>query len=128
MNKEISKTLLLRDALKEVLEAAGVNAYPDEAPQNAKYPYVVFTNKVITNETPAACSLEVNVWDEYHTFSRVNDVMDKIEAEVSEMEFLTDQWILWIYKGQRDNPADENKKIKRCREQFVLKTAERNRK
>ena len=122
----MTASLELRDLLKQALTLDESKAYPSEASKNATYPYSVFTVKITDpSSVPVVGILEVNVWDMQNTYSRANSIMDAIEKK-TEVRHTNEKMMAWMYKGQRDEVPDENKDIKRVREQFEIRFAERN--
>lgn len=114
----------LNSFLKQILSVDKAKAFCDEADDREPYPYSVFELKT-TSDMPVIGTLEVNVWDSSKTYSRANDVMDKIEKKVKEELFNNEKFIIRIYPGQRQSVKDPDNTIKRIREQFDIRIAER---
>lgn len=102
------------------------DAFCEEAPEDASYPYKVFSAKRV-NETDGrqAYSLEINVWDRHQYYSRAESLMDELEHKLHRCNYLTDRYLIRIFQGQRQNVPDQDKEIKRVREQFEMYVYER---
>ena len=111
----------LNAELKKILEA-----FPEEAPKDAAYPYKVFSARRISGKDgKQTYELEINVWDQNSYYSRANSVMDALEHELHRCNYMTDSHLIRIFKGQRQNVTDPDKDIKRVREQFEMHVYER---
>ena len=107
---------LLKDELEEYL-----SAYYMEAPEDAQYPYAVFElNRLTENYERQAMILEVNVWDKHKYFSRAEAKMDDIEKLLHGYFELTNHDVFYCFNGSRMAVPDDDKQIKRIREQFEL--------
>ena len=114
-------TVKLKKFLEDLLEA-----YSDEAPENASYPYKVFTiRKISDNDGISHYILEVNAWDRNKTYSRVETLMDILEKKLKKQSFQEEEFLVYTYTGTRDNIPDTDKMIKRIREQFEMRVVER---
>lgn len=112
---------LLKDELEEYL-----GAYYMEAPEHAKYPYAVFElNRLSENDERQAIILEINVWDKHKYYSRAEEMMDTIEGLLHGTYELSNSDIFYCYNGARQPIPDDDKQIKRIREQFELYYYER---
>ena len=123
----ILKTAELRDTLKELFEALlNKKAYYLEAPQGAEYPYIVFEPSRLTSEYGVEkYDLEINAWDSYATASRIDALMDTLESGIDKYKHYDKSRTFVIHKGNRQYVSDEDKKIKRVRENFELTVVER---
>jgi len=120
----VATTNKLKNAVKTVLEGAVVDSvFYKTAPEDAKYPYYVFEIRRLSGDGPVDnYILEINAWDKHHTSSRIEAGMDKIDALDGFKEiFNEDSFAFVIYKGARNSIDDEDKSIKRIREQMELK-------
>lgn len=122
----MTDTLLIRDAVKELIAEAGTKVYHVGAPDDAIYPYTVFDFKRVTNDVIDRYSLEVDVWDEYSTHSRVDTIMDKIEEQIDRRVECKDIIVVIHKDDVREHVIDENKAIKRTHELFILDVGRRN--
>jgi hypothetical protein len=110
-------TIKLKRFLEELLEG-----YSDEAPEDATYPYKVFSiRKLVAEDGISSYMLEVNVWDKHRYYSRAESVMDKLEKLLNKQVFNTQDLVIYTYIGQRDNIVDQDKQIKRVRGQFEIR-------
>ena len=67
-------------ALKGELEAL-TGAYYEEAPEDAAYPYMVFSARRLTEDAgQQVYTLEVNAWDQHPYYSRAEGMMDVREV------------------------------------------------
>lgn len=112
---------LLKDELEEYL-----GAYYMEAPEDAKYPYAVFElNRLSEDYDRQSYLLEINVWDEHKYYSRAEATMDEIEQKLNGCFELSDNNLFYVFNGNRQPIPDDDKRIKRIREQFELYLYER---
>lgn len=118
----MSRTLYLRDLIKESITDTNYQVYQDEAPEGASYPYVVFEVSATTEDDfPKSGILEINAWDRHNTFSRVDNVMDIIEGKLRH-QFFKNQYVAFrTFDGTRSHIPDEDKAIKRTREKFIIR-------
>lgn len=106
----------LNKELEKLLEA-----YCEVAPENAKYPYKVFSAKKLSEaDNKGTYVLEVNVWDQHPYYSRAESIMDKLEQKLHRCNHMTDKHFIYIYKGKRQPIPDPDKTIKRVMEQFEM--------
>lgn len=106
--------------LKKELESL-IGAFCEEAPKDTSYPYKVFSAKRISdNDGRQQYILEINVWDQHQYYSRAESLMDELEQKLHRCNYLTDSFLIRIFKGQRENVPDPDKTIKRVREQFEM--------
>ncbi len=101
-------------------------AFCEEAPKDIPYPYAVFSAKRINEmDGRQAYSLEINVWDRHQYYSRAENMMDELESKLHRCNHLTDGFLIRIFRGQRQNVPDQDREIKRIREQFEMYVYER---
>lgn len=118
----MTHTLELRDLIKSALSDSSYSVYADEAPQNAKYPYVVFeVSKSSAEVFPFVGYLDVNVWDNYKTYSRVDSIMDLIESKLRNEYFQNNAVGFRCFDGDRSHIVDTDKAIKRTKEKFMIR-------
>ena len=112
-------------SLKKALEEL-TGAYCEEAPKDAVYPYTVFSvRRLSDNEGGQSYILEVNAWDQHAYYSRAESVMDELEKKLHWCNHLTDEFLIRIFKGRRQNVPDPDKTMKRVMEQFEMHVFER---
>ena len=112
---------LLKDELEDYL-----GAYYMEAPESATYPYAVFElRRMVEDYERQSIILEVNVWDKHRYYSRAEEMMDTIEGLLHGTYELSNNDIFYVFNGNRQNIPDDDKDIKRIREQFELYYYER---
>lgn len=101
-------------------------AFNEEAPEDAAYPYAVFSARRISeSDRKQIYSLEINVWDQNAYYSRAESMMDELEQKLNRCNQMTDLFLIRIFEGQRQNVPDPDKTIKRVREQFEMHVYER---
>ena len=111
--------------LKRELEAL-TGAYYEEAPAGAEYPYMVFSAQRLSDDDGKQIySLEINVWDQHEYYSRVERIMDTLEKKLHRCNYMTDKFLIRIFRGRMQNVPDQDKTIKRIREQFELQVFEK---
>lgn len=95
-------------------------AYYEEAPEDAAYPYAVFSlRRLGDGEGKQTCSLEVNIWDQHPYYSRAEDMMDALEERLHRCSLNTGEgFLVRIFKGARQNVPDPDRTIRRVREIF----------
>ena len=112
---------LLKDELADYL-----GAYYMEAPEDAEYPYAVFElNRLSEDYERQSVILEINVWDSHKYYSRAEATMDDIEAKLHGHFQLSNNDVFYVFNGSRQPVPDDDKDIKRIREQFELYYYER---
>ena len=118
-----SPTVNLRNLIKSVLNDAGdFEVYADEAPKTASYPYVVFeVSRNSAEDFPFVGYLEVNAWDKYKTYSRVDDVVDQIERKLRFQYYDGSNVAFRCFNGDREHLPDTDESIKRTREKFMIR-------
>lgn len=101
-------------------------AFLEKAPKDVAYPYKVFSVKRLTeSEGRQQYTLEINVWDQHDYYSRAESMMDELESKLHRCNHLTDDFLIRIFKGQRENVSDPDKSVKRVREQYEMYVYER---
>lgn len=104
---------------KEIERITG--AYCEEAPETVEYPYKVFSMRRLSDsEGFQNYVLEVNVWDKHQYYSRAESIMDELEQDLHRCNCITEDFVIRIFRGQRQNVPDTDKAIKRVREQFEM--------
>ena len=117
----------LRNVLVKLFEEATEHdAYYQRADKKAEYPYSVFDIRRISIDSGIGkYVLEVNCWDHYDTNSRIVKMMEDIENAVHKQTIVTEFGSMVIYKGPWDPIEDDNKDIKRIREQMEMQVVGR---
>lgn len=91
-------------------------AYADEAPDGAAFPYVVYNiNSFAFEDVRDDITLEIDIWDEYPNYSRVELMADNIEAEFTGNAVHNDTATILpqFFRYIRTKVPDPNKKLKR---------------
>lgn len=117
----------LKDTVKKMLESGtDIPVFYQRAGKDEKYPYFVFEcRRLSENSGIEQFVLEVNGWDQHPTSSRIEKKMDELEAAIHTMKHNNSDRVVVIYKGTKSPVDDEDKSIKRCREQFEMQVCER---
>lgn len=111
----------LSDNIKEL-----INAYSDTAPEDAIYPYSVFELRQISAEDDCQkYVLEVNVWDSYRTYSRVDLLANEIKKRLHKQIITNSDRCISSHLESNNHVIDEDKQIKRVRLQFSLSNYEK---
>lgn len=106
--------------LKKELEAL-TGAYSEEAPEEAEYPYAVFSaQRLGESEGKQTFMLEINVWDQHPYYSRAESVMDELEKKLHRCNHGIEGGLIRIFNGKRVNVPDPDKSMKRVRELFEM--------
>lgn len=96
-------------------------AYREEAPEDAAYPYLVFSARRLTEEGGGQVyALEVSAWDQHPYYSRAEGMMDMLERKLHRCNYMAGGRLIRIFKGARQNVPDSDRTIKRVREQFEM--------
>lgn len=112
-------------SLKKELENL-TGAFCEEAPKDAVYPYSVFSARRLSeSDGRMNYVLEINVWDQHNHYSRAESVMDELEQKLHRCNHITNDYLIRIFKGSRENVSDSDKTIKRVREQFEMHVYQR---
>ena len=109
---------------KELEKLTG--AYCEDAPNDAAYPYKVFSARRLSeSEGKQNYILEINVWDQNAYYSRAQSIMEQLEKELHRCNYISEDYLIRIFKGQSEKVTDQDKDIKRVREQFEMFVYER---
>jgi len=97
-------------------------AYREEAPEEAEYPYAVFSARRLTEgDGIQMYTLEINVWDQGARYSRAEEMMDSLERKLHRCRHITGTGtLIRIFKGSRQNVRDPDPTIKRIWQQFEM--------
>lgn len=107
--------------LRKVLEEL-TGAYYEDSPENAEYPYAVFSlQKLGEEEGIEKYILEINVWDQHAYCSRAEKMTDDLEKLLHRGIFYTENFLIRIFADRRQNIPDQDKNIKHIREQYEMK-------
>lgn len=117
----------LKDSVKTLLETnTNIPVFYREADKDAKYPYFVFAyRRIDENNGIERYEVEVNGWDQNRTSSRIEAKLDAMERAVHTLKHMDDDRVLIMYMGRKEPVDDEDKSIKRIREQFEMTVCER---
>lgn len=118
---------MLNKIIENLLKTISDNVYEDEAPDDAKEPYIVFNIKRITTVgIMDQYNLEINVWDTHKTYARANDLLSKVDQAINFYVYTDSNMFVEIYKGPQEKIVDSDKHVKRIREQCELRFIERS--
>ena len=117
----------LKAPVKTILESGtDIPVFYERADKNTSYPYFVFEcRRISENSGIEQYVLEVNGWDQGSTSSRIESKMDELEKAIHNLKYNDRDRTIIIYKGQKNPVDDEDKSIKRYREQFDMRVCER---
>lgn len=108
-------------SLNKVLEKL-TGAYCEEAPEDAVYPYAVFSARRLSeSEGVQSYTLEISVWDQHEYYSRAESMMDALEEKLHRCSHRAAGFRIRCFRGHRQNVPDPDRSIKRVREQFEMK-------
>lgn len=116
------RTNEVRDVILAVITASSERpSFYEQAELSADYPYSVFDMRRMTaTEGIERYALEVNVWDKYKTYSRVDYIADAIERDMDKTVLMINSAVLTMHKDSRQIIEDEDKNIRRIRLQMEL--------
>lgn len=115
----------LNKAIVSYLKANNINAIDNEAIGNENYPYaVISTTRLNANDCISNWTLEINVWDKNHYYSRSETIADDIEKLLDFKTMKVGDNFVCMFKAGKMNIPDTDKAIKRVRTQFDLKIYE----
>lgn len=119
----MSRTAELQSITQAVITDAGHTAYADEAPDNATYPYVVYSiNSFSYEDIRDDIILDIDIWDYYANYSRVEAMADAIEAAFEGLVVHDDAATVLpqFFRYIRTKVPDTDKKIKRINLKFEI--------
>lgn len=118
---------VLKNTVKTMLESVtDIPVFYERAEKDARYPYFVFECRRLSGGNGVEkYVLEVNGWDQASTSSRIEAKMDELEAAIHTLKHNNRDGVVIIYKGPKAPVDDEDKSIRRCREQFEMQVCER---
>ena len=117
----------LEITVKAILGAGtDIPVFNERADKDTGYPYFVFEcRRLSENSGIEQYILEVNGWDKRSASSRIRAKMDELEKAIHTLKSNDKDRTIIIYKGPKVMVDDEDKSIKRCREQFEMQVCER---
>ena len=117
----------LKTTVQTMLESGtDIPVFYERAEKDARYPYFVFECRRLSESNGVEkYVLEVNGWDQALTSSRIETKMDDLEVAIHALKHSNTDRVIIIYKGSRGPVDDEDKSIRRCREQFEMQVCER---
>lgn len=112
------KMIELRKSLSSFLKGKHPRVYYEEAPENAVYPYVVYSlsNSINTTTSYEQFVLDVDGWDTpvKGDTTVIETLMDSVDTGINEKTFIiNDVYAVTIYRENRLVVRDEDKLIKR---------------
>jgi len=69
--------------------------------------------------------LEVNIWDQGQYYSKAEAMMDELEKKLHRNSYMTEGYLIRIFKGKRQNIPDPDRTLKRVQEQFEMHVYEK---
>lgn len=93
-----------------------------DIPDNSQFPYIVYDLRRVQADSESEFQqyiFEVNVWG-HSTSVEVSDILDRIESIFFKFQWIDENCEITVYPGQRQFIDDEDKTIKRIREQFEM--------
>lgn len=117
----------LKTTVQKILESGtDIPVCYQRAKKDMKYPYFVFEYRRLSdNSGIEQYVLEVNGWDQSPTSSRIEKKMDELEEAIHTLKVNDSDRVVIIYRGSKEPIDDEDKSIRRCREQFEMQVCER---
>lgn len=122
----MSRTMELRKHIKAILDEYATSYYVN-ASDKAIYPYLCYEMRVINSEdNKSSYILEINAWSKENTVV-IDEIMDAVEKKLNFYKHVDENLLISTYKGQnREFVEDNDKTIKRIREQFEMQVYERS--
>lgn len=93
-----------------------------DIPDSSQFPYIVYDLRRLTADSETESGqyvFEVNVWGRA-TSTEVSDILDGVESIFHRFQWIDENCEITVYPGQRQFVDDEDKIIKRIREQFEM--------
>lgn len=117
----------LKNTVQAMLEqGTDIPVCYQRADKNTLYPYFVYEYRRLSDDSGIErYVLEVNGWDQNQTSSRIEKKMDELERAIHTLKISNEDRVVVIYKGLRNPVDDEDKSIRRCRQQFEMQVCER---
>lgn len=117
----------LDTTVKEILSSGtDIPVFIERSTKETKYPYFVFECRRLSEDSGIEkYVLEVNGWDQQPTSSRIKAKMNELEKAIHKLKHNDKDRTIIIYKGQKSMVDDEDKSIKRIRQQFEMHVCER---
>lgn len=119
----MSRSAELQIIVQNKMEALGLTAYADEAPDGAIYPYVVYSIDSFSYEDARDdIVLDCDVWDQSPNYAAVEDIADKIEMGFDKYSHHSeDSTVLPIFfRYVRNKVPDTDHKLKRINIKFEI--------
>lgn len=108
----MTKSLIIRDIIQDLISPI-CDSYHLEAPESAVYPYAVHEERKVTQNSTEIYTVEINVWDKYKTYSRVEKLADEIEKAL-DREYISKSGVfIVLHANYKQNVDDPDKQIKR---------------
>lgn len=129
----MSKTIVLRESLKETIESALTQAsftaevYYAQAKRDHGQPYIILTVEEVTRmDGRITYELEVNCIDYGNNTAQCENIADCVTAALDHTVTIEEEIEYHIYANRRNNVSSEDEKIIRRRLTFDLYLYERN--
>lgn len=107
----------------DIMEITG--AYKDFPHKDAAYPYAVFELDRIDSDSGDTYALEINVWDCYKSYNRVDSIAHALEHKLKGYVGNNPYRTFIIHKGTMKHILDEDKAIKRTQLQLTVMSYEK---
>ncbi len=119
-------TGLDKDIFDTLASLSDIPVKEREADKDTPYPYFVFETRRLSSDNGIdSYVLEVNGWDQHKYDSRIKAKLNLLENKLHTLKITNKDRSFVIYKGDTQMVTDEDKSIKRIREQFALTVCER---
>ena len=113
--------------IRESLRTQHDRVYHENAPEDAKYPYIVFNifDGIKTHRDDLI--LTIDIWDRNDSSMEIEDLTDKIDDFLHEKNLPNEFVLPTFYREQRLKVEDPDKKLKRRQLRFSIQTYFKNR-
>lgn len=116
--------MTMNDALAEMITSKEMQAYPNEAPKDALYPYAVISTKRLQSGTINQYRMSVNIWDQRNTWNRAEALARELEKRIDHMRFEFNDGAGMVYKDTNESVVCDDKKLKKIELTFEVRTVE----
>lgn len=110
----------------KILREVNPNIYYENAPDDAPFPYIVYSIGSSYNNRPNAIyTLDIDVWDKNTSSKRVDELLSQINKKLNMTNYIDDKIQFSLFYDRTINSGSEDKTLKRKTIIFELRYTER---